>query len=559
MDTKTLLIVALAMSLAVNNLGMGLVFWTRRTYPGFGFWLMGGFSRTVALLLVILPRDQFPPWLTIVLPNYLFFVEIMLYLRGTQVFRGHTIRYGWAIPASLSFLGLFLYFSYITPSISARFFLHSIYCCALEFWLARLLLTRRPAYFGSSDRLQAGVWVTLVAAELARAGFSLASPIALNNLTTLTLSQNILITIMIMSSLLITLSQIIMNAQRLEHDLRIAQQRLEQDIIAQKRYEQELHEARDATDAINRALCAANTELKQLTITDTLTGARNRRHFEETAAAEMQRVQRYGTSLALLLFDIDHFKSINDRCGHLAGDQVLVEITRRVQLNLRVVDVLARWGGEEFAVLLPQCGTDAAMILAEKLRATVAGESFPGVGAVTASFGVAEFSPVETLDAWFQRADEALYRAKKGGRNRVVVDEATVPDKDAVGLHLIWRAGYACGEPVIDAEHRELFRLANALLDLAIAEPPPEVLLAPLDALLSHVTEHFAHEEDILRRRGYADLARHAGRHQRLVERTLDLRGQVEAGGVEFGTLVEFLTRDVVARHMLQEDRAFFP
>lgn len=260
-----------------------------------------------------------------------------------------------------------------------------------------------------------------------------------------------------------------------------------------------------------------------------------------------------------MLFDIDHFKSINDRFGHLAGDQVLVEITRRVQLNLRAGDMLARWGGEEFAVLLPQCGTDMAMIVAEKLRATVAGEPFPEAGRVTASFGLSQFSPEETRDAWFKRADDALYRAKEGGRNRVVVGEASVPDKDAVGLHLIWRAGYACGEPIIDEEHRELFRLANALLDLAIAEPPPDALLAPLDALLGHVTEHFAHEEEILRRRGYADHARHAGLHQGLVERALELRGQVESGGLEFGKLVEFLTRDVVARHILREDRAFFP
>ena len=291
----------------------------------------------------------------------------------------------------------------------------------------------------------------------------------------------------------------------------------------------------------------------------TIPGASNRRHLEATAAAEIQRVQRYGTSLALVLFDIDHFKSINDRFGHLVGDQVLVEITRRVQFNLRAVDVLARWGGEEFAVLLPQCGADAAMILAEKLRATVAGESFPGVGAVTSSFGVAEFSPEETLDDWFKRVDDAMYQAKKGGRNRVVVGESKVPYEDAVRLHLIWRAGYACGEPVIDAEHRELFRLANVLLDLAIAEPPSAALLAPLDALLGHVTEHFAHEEDRLRRHGYADLARHAELHQHLVERTLDLRGQVEVGGVEFGKLVEFLSRDVVAYHLLREDRAFFP
>ncbi len=130
--------------------------------------------------------------------------------------------------------------------------------------------------------------------------------------------------------------------------------------------------------------------------------------------------------------------------------------------------------------------------------------------------------------------------------------------EDAASLHLIWRPSYECGEPVIDAEHRELFRLANQLLDLAIIDPAPAHLLPTLDALLDLVTSHFAHEEEILRRHDYADLERHAGLHQRLVERALDLRAEVERGALTFGQLAEFLSRDVVARHMLHEDRDFF-
>ena len=123
--------------------------------------------------------------------------------------------------------------------------------------------------------------------------------------------------------------------------------------------------------------------------------------------------------MSLLLFDIDHFKSINDRFGHLTGDRVLIEVTQRAQQNLRMNDVLARWGGEEFVVMLPHCASGGAMHLAEKFRFLIATEPFNEVGTVTSSFGVAEYRPHESLDSWLKRADDALYQAKSEGRNTI--------------------------------------------------------------------------------------------------------------------------------------------
>ncbi|HPB75450.1 MAG TPA: diguanylate cyclase, partial [Chromatiaceae bacterium] len=191
------------------------------------------------------------------------------------------------------------------------------------------------------------------------------------------------------------------------------------DISERKRHELEMRQARDLTEQANQALQAANEELQRLAITDTLTGVWNRRHFEQVVAAEIQRNRRYGEPLSLLLFDIDHFKAINDTHGHLVGDQVLIGLCHRVREHLRGVDVLARWGGEEFVVLLPHCDGPQAQRLAEKLRALIAAEPFPGAGRVTSSFGVAEFRPPESADAWLNRADDALYQAKSAGRNRV--------------------------------------------------------------------------------------------------------------------------------------------
>jgi len=191
------------------------------------------------------------------------------------------------------------------------------------------------------------------------------------------------------------------------------------DIRERKRYEAQLQQAWEAAEAAKRALQSANGELHRLATTDRLTGIWNRAYFEEVAAKETERAARYGEPLSLLLFDIDHFKAINDTHGHLIGDQVLIELTRRVGEHLRANDVLARWGGEEFVIMLPHCAAAEALRVAEKLRALVQAQPFALVGQVTASFGVADFRPTDNLDTWLKRADDALYAAKAGGRNQV--------------------------------------------------------------------------------------------------------------------------------------------
>ena len=675
MDTKTLITAALVVAVA-TSLSMAIVFWTRRTYPGFGYWLAGWSCRVVAAVLFLLPRDQFPPWLTIILANYLLFVEVILYLRGTLIFRGQPVQDRWDLAGSLVFLAYFFWFTYAAPSINARIAGSSLLSALWMLRLAWILLSRRPPYFGSFDRWQAGVWLVMSTVNLSRGFFVgfLASP--LPDYLAASGYQSGWILLLILGSLLVALSQVAMNTQRLEYDLRRTQEALEEDIrerervegemreanerlgatinalpdlllrvdragrvrechtadpgrlflppavllgqtIAEvlppeaarvilaaleeaerkgyhrgasyslltprgpnwyelsiarlggataddgefillirditdrqlaeeqlriseerhrllaenaldviwtlepdgtlsyispaveklrgftpaealrlppeevltpaslanfrryfgkvqsrvrsglplepfrseleyycrdgstvwgevmvypqedakgrlrqflgvsrdiserKRHELEMRQARDLTEQANQALQAANEELQRLAITDTLTGVWNRRHFEEVVAAEIQRNRRYDEPLSLLLFDIDHFKAINDTHGHLVGDQVLIGLSHRVRDHLRGVDVLARWGGEEFVVLLPHCDGPQAQRLAEKLRALIAAEPFPGAGRVTSSFGVAEFRPPESADTWLNRADAALYQAKAAGRNRV--------------------------------------------------------------------------------------------------------------------------------------------
>ncbi len=324
-----------------------------------------------------------------------------------------------------------------------------------------------------------------------------------------------------------------------------------------------LKQARDVAEAAVRALQSANSELNELATTDSLTGIANRGHFYQQANLHFQQAERYGEALSLLALDIDHFKSINDTHGHQAGDSALRGLAEHFRQGIRAFDLMGRIGGEEFAILLPNTDLDGAVELAERLRETLTERRLKVDGetelAVTVSIGAASRLPTDaSLDRLFARADQALYRAKEAGRNRVATIEERVPGKMASIIRLMWKVGYDCGHPVIDSEHRELFRLANELLDLASVEVSPQAIQAALDALLAHVVGHFAHEEAILRRHDYAEVEHHAELHQRLVERAFVLREQADKEGIAFGDLVQFLAQEVVARHMLLADRKFY-
>lgn len=169
--------------------------------------------------------------------------------------------------------------------------------------------------------------------------------------------------------------------------------------------------------------------LREMAITDPLTGIFNRRHFFELADVEYARASRSQRSMAIILFDIDHFKQVNDTLGHAAGDWVLTALTRRCKENLRPYDTLARYGGEEFIVLLPDTGLDQAYQIGERLRSSISDEKFQtqaGAAAVTISLGIAalETSQVDSLDHLIDCADKALYAAKQRGRNQVYLSEA---------------------------------------------------------------------------------------------------------------------------------------
>lgn len=176
------------------------------------------------------------------------------------------------------------------------------------------------------------------------------------------------------------------------------------------------------SDRYQLMLRELNARLQQISAQDDLTGLPNRRFMQEQLAQQIADAERNGTLFSIALVDIDRFKAINDRYGHAVGDEVLVRVAASLKLAIRESDVCARWGGEEFLMLFPGCSLVDAEKLSERIRASVASvpiRATPAEG-ISVSIGVAEYVRGESLDTALRRADEALYRAKEAGRNRVV-------------------------------------------------------------------------------------------------------------------------------------------
>lgn len=161
-------------------------------------------------------------------------------------------------------------------------------------------------------------------------------------------------------------------------------------------------------------------EARQLADLDALTGLHNRRYFHETLARECSRAHRYERKLALIVFDLDDFKEINDRIGHLAGDTVLAEAAERVRDVVRTADIACRVGGDEFAVILPESSLDDADQLYRRIQNAISSRPLGQGGKLFLSAGVGELRAEDDPVAFFQRADDALYRAKEAGKGRVV-------------------------------------------------------------------------------------------------------------------------------------------
>jgi len=192
--------------------------------------------------------------------------------------------------------------------------------------------------------------------------------------------------------------------------------------------------------AIMQLLTRQTDELADLALTDPLTGAFNRRYLLPQTRRHLADFQRYSRLSALLLIDIDYFKSINDEMGHVEGDRVLKALVQLIEGRIRGVDMLFRLGGEEFVVLLSQVGAQTARKIAEELRTKIAAQEVVPGRRVTVSIGVCDVTGVDSAEEWLEQVDRAMYEAKRQGRDRVHLDSP--PPRDPSGIEgslSMWR------------------------------------------------------------------------------------------------------------------------
>jgi diguanylate cyclase (GGDEF)-like protein len=199
-------------------------------------------------------------------------------------------------------------------------------------------------------------------------------------------------------------------------------------ITARKMAETELRYMQKGLEDANRELKYALEREKQLSRTDALTGVNNRRNLFEMTEHELEVTTRYNHPLAVAMIDIDHFKQVNDTYGHLAGDHILERVAHVALAELRAADIIGRYGGEEFIIVMPVTNSQQAGQLAERIRQQVEQthiQTARGETSVTLSIGITERNPAasETVEEMFRRADQAMYAAKQAGRNRVHIGE----------------------------------------------------------------------------------------------------------------------------------------
>jgi diguanylate cyclase (GGDEF)-like protein/PAS domain S-box-containing protein len=208
------------------------------------------------------------------------------------------------------------------------------------------------------------------------------------------------------------------------------------DITERKRAEDEAERAKQGLVLLNQELREANETILKISQTDALTGLANRRTLDERMRLEAARAERVGSGFSVILADLDHFKLINDEFGHLMGDRVLVATAEVFAQQARPYDLPARFGGEEFVVVLPESTLADAMAIAQRIRAAISKVSVSEVTRpITISLGISTWGHGDTVGALVGRADAALYQAKRRGRNRVVAQTSDMPPSISVHVH----------------------------------------------------------------------------------------------------------------------------
>jgi diguanylate cyclase (GGDEF)-like protein len=346
-------------------------------------WTSRAFATGAVGLGLLTLRGRLPDALTIILPNLLLaLVNVFLYWAVQEILRTRRRVY-WILPASLiPTLAFFLYFTYVHDQIVPRIIFYSILAIAGELMIAWLLLTNGERGTRTPRFSIAGLFIFWGFANFHRMSVAIRQhPSSL--FQEIPHPGALILIIPVLEIMMIGLGLIWLTMAHLQLDL------------------------------------------EELSRTDALTGLLNRRAIEAAAITEIALARQQDTPLSLVLIDLDHFKSVNDTHGHACGDVTLTTTAHCLRRNLRDYELIARFGGEEFLVFLPDTSADAAAHLAERLRVCLADMTVPYLDLeiqLSASFGVATLRPAsDSWDDLLSRVDAALYEAKRSGRNRVAI------------------------------------------------------------------------------------------------------------------------------------------
>ena len=327
-------------------------------------------------------------------------------------------------------------------------------------------------------------------------------------------------------------------------------------------------------------------QIRALAFHDQLTGLPNRRLLTDRLEQALASGRRNGLVGVLMLIDIDYLKPVNDTYGHTVGDQLLIDVARRLKGCVRETDTVARFGGDEFVIVL-NCSnsneTEAVAlseVIAEKIRTslaqtyqlTIKRRGKPATSLeyqCSASIGVTLFrhhdmAHVEIL----KRADTPMYEAKRAGRNTIRYVPSSLKSTANTGIgkpvpinfvQLVWRSTYECGIATIDERNRTLFSDVNTLFGHILSDAPTDESAALVDTLRINIEEHFGIEETLLASVGFPELDEHVAMHKRLIANAATLSEDLHAGHRVSGDVFQFLVHELVAQHLLNADRRYLP
>jgi len=300
----------------------------------------------------------------------------------------------------------------------------------------------------------------------------------------------------------------------------------------------------------------ANKVLSEQVTRDSLTGVSSRNYFISKIFDNVSYATHQQHSIALVFCDIDYFKRVNDQYGHAVGDEVLYEVAKIFSSTIRKSDIVTRWGGEEFLIMLTRVSLDEAAVVAEKMRAQVEAKAFTNAQNITASFGVVMYREDEFIGTCIKRADQAMYKAKQQGRNQVVIDTTDTAEEPSMKKST-WQEKWTCGNPIIDTEHMELLETLNEIIELSFFKEQRELLLNQLYTYFIEMEKHFKDEEVILTNIRWENLYNHKKIHEALLNELLKFTEDYRGREISTEVFVQKLLDNIIS-HIEVDDMKFF-